>query len=317
LSVRSGLVVWLLVATLLAGCTSQAGAPAGPTDGGPVLTATATTGVIRGVVVDEAIRPVQNATVVARGPEGANRTVITGHDGVFGLADLAPGTWFVSASKLAYTPVQQSIEVVAGIGDPSVTKLQLVFVPGQAPFLNEVKVDAFVECIVPGANLCAILYLYPCVVSTAIGQACSNFTSDSSYVLFYDALVAQQRIPDFLQAELVWESTQAVSDWLNLRYSAHEPADGAGLDARQAGARGPSPIVMPLNHTTATKWDTGTKKGIAYEVFGCVEAITPYITGCAGFVLNQRVSFFFDVFYGYTPPDGWQFSKDGPALPPR
>src|SRR5205085_10528739 len=104
------------------------------------------------------------------------------------------------------------------------------FIPGQAPFLNEFKIDAFVECIVPGANVCAIAYLYPCAVSTALGQSCSNYTSDTSFVLFYDALVSQQRIPDWFQAELDWESTQAVSDWLNIRYSAHEPADGAGLD---------------------------------------------------------------------------------------
>jgi len=298
----------------LAGCSGQAGQPvaSGEFSAAPQLQATATTGVIRGVVVDEAIRPLANATVTARGPDGSNRTAFTNPDGFFGFSDLKPGTWFVNARKLAHTEAQQAVEVVAGVDSPNVVKMQLTTVASQLPFVNSFKIDAFVQCIVPGANVCTILDLYPC----ALLGYCNNVTQDTSYVLFYYPLVALQRTPDFYQAELVWESTQAVSSWLNLRYSAHEPADGAGLDARQAGARGPSPLIMPINATMGKDWDLGTKKGVAYEVFGCVEEITPYISGCAGFVVNQRVTYYINAFYGYVPPDGWSLAKEGSVPPP-
>jgi hypothetical protein len=307
------LVAAALLSLVLAGCTAGTANPsASSTSGPPPLQATATTGVIRGVVVDDAIRPLGNVSVAAHGPNGENRTATTDLQGFFAFQALAPGGWFVKAHKRAYSDVQQDVDVAAGVGDPRVVKLQLMAIPGLAPFVNSFTVDAFVECIIPGANVCAILNLYPC----AVAGYCNNATSDTSYVLVYEPLVALQRVPDWTQAELVWDSTQAVSDWLNIRYSAHEPADGAGLDARQAGARGPSPIVMPLNHTTAETWETGVKKGISYEIFGCMEAVTPYITGCVGFVLNQRVTFYFNVFYGYEPPEGWVFAKDGTVPPP-
>ena len=302
----------VLCALLLAGCAQAHGAAPATSSGPPGLAATATTGVIRGVVVDDAIRPVANASVTVRGPGGQNRTAITGPDGFFGFQDLAPGDWFVKAHKRAYTDTQQDVSVVAGVGAPPVVKLQLAIIPSQVPFANTFKVDAFVECIVPGANVCAIANLYPC----ALAGYCNNATADTSFVLLYDPLVTLQRVPDWLQGEIVWDSTQAVSDWLNIRYSAHEPADGAGLDARQGAAMGPSPIVTMLNHTTLTTWETGVKKGIMYEFFGCMPEMAPYNIGCAGFVLNQKVALYFNVFYGYTPPEGWVFAKEGTVPPP-
>jgi hypothetical protein len=304
----------LLLGAILAGC---AGTPAGAdattqASGFRTLEATATTGVIRGVVVDEAIRPLANATVTAHGPDGANRTAVTNAVGFFGFEAIAPGSWFVSVRKLAYTEVQQNVEVAAGVAEPPLVKLQATLVPSQVPFANTFHVDAFVECILPGANVCAIANLYPCVF---LGY-CSNATADTSFVFLYSEVMPLNRVPDFLQAEIVWESTQAVSDWLNIRYSAHGPEDGAGLDERQGGIRGPSPLVMRMNETTLTKWDTGTKKGIMYEFFGCLPEWAAYLSGCAGVVLNQKVSLYFNVFYGYAPPEGWSFSGDGAPPPP-
>jgi hypothetical protein len=275
------------------------------------LAASATTGVIRGVVVDDAIRPLGNVSITAHGPSGENRTATTSPSGFFGLQGLAPGHWFVQAHKLAHADVQQGLEVVAGVGDPPVVKLQLILIPSQVPFVNSFKVDAFVECIVPGANVCAILNLYPCVF---VGY-CANVTSDTSFVLFYQPLVSLQRTPDWLQVEVVWDTTQPVSDGLGIRYSAHEPADGTGIDARVGSVSGRSPLVIALNKTTATTWETGVKKGVGFEIFGWTEALAPL--GSAGFVLNQQVTFYFNVFYGYTPPEGWAFSKDGAVPPPQ
>lgn len=298
----------------LSGCASSPEAPSAealaPDDLG--LEATASTGVLLGVAVDDAIRPVANASVTARGPTGEQRTATTGADGLFGFEGLVPGTWFVEVSKVAHETAQASSDVVAGESAPPVVRVLLVFVPGELPFHTEVKVEAFVQCIVPGANLCVILNLYPC----AVAGWCDPIMDDTSYVLLYDELVALQRHPDWMQTELVWQSTQSLSPKLAVRPSAHSPDDGAGLDERQDWVHGASPIVMAWDAERAAEWEMGTAEGVSFEIFGHMDETSA--VGSVGFVLNQRVSFFFHAFYGYTPPEGWVFSADGTVpRPPR
>lgn len=313
---RPAIVAALLAALALAGCAT----PEGPgADATPGLVATDTTGVLRGVVVDQAVRPVANATVTARGPEGRGLTMMSGVDGLFGFSGLAPGTWFVEVEKVAYSKVQVSVEVVAGVSAPAMTKLQVMFDPGAVPFSTTAKIEAFVQCIVPGANLCAIINLYPC----ALAGLCDPIVDDTSYVLYYDPLVAVQRTPDWFQAEMVWQSTQSVSTWLSIRASAHSPDDGAGLDERRNSTVGPSPLAISLDKANATEWETGTKEGVSYEIFAaneytCDPIPTPAgsIGLCGGVVLNQQVAFYFNTFYGYLPPDGWMFSLEGTVPPP-
>src|SRR5687767_10257567 len=61
------------------------------------LEATATTGVIRGIVVDEAIRPVAGAEVGTTLPDGAGaRNTTSADDGAFGFDGLPPGTYFLT-----------------------------------------------------------------------------------------------------------------------------------------------------------------------------------------------------------------------------
>lgn len=305
----------LLATMTLAGCaalTNDGGeAGADGETGLPELLATASTGVIRGVVVDQAIRPVASATVTARGPGGVERTSVTPADGFFGFEALAPGTWFVEAHKVAYDGSQTSVEVEAGVGDPPAIKLLMEFQPSEAPFLVELHHEAFVQCIVPGANACAIVNLYPC----ALAGFCQPIVDDTSYVLLHDEIVALQRTPDWLQLEVVWESTQSLSPDLAVLSSAHSPDDGAGRDARQEAARGGSPLVLRMDPATLEEWETGTVEGLSYEIFGHMEETSA--GGSFGFVLNQRVDFYFHVFYGYAPPEGWQFSVDGAFPPPR
>lgn len=307
-------MVALLVLALpaaLAGC-SDAGAPAAadPADG-LGLAATATTGVLRGVVVDEAIRPVPNATVEARGPEGRSQTARTDADGLFGFAGLLPGTWFVSVEKLAYSPAQTSVEVAAGVDDPPLVKLSVVYDPGQAPFFVATKVEAFIQCIVPGANVCAIVNLYPCIL---LGM-CDPTVDDTSFVVLLDEVLSQQRTPDLLQTEILWESTQAVTPGLGIQYSNYDP-EAPGRGAISAAVRGRSPLLYTMDNATLEEWEVGTKKGIGHEIFGHMDETSA--VGSLGFVVNQRVDFYFTVFYGYTPPEGWTFSGEGKVpTPPR
>jgi hypothetical protein len=144
-------------------------------------------------------------------------------------------------------------------------------------------------------------------------------TNDQSIIYLHHAVMDQARVPDFAQMELVWESTQAVTDWLSLRITAHGPGDGAGVDERQARPFGKSPIVHPSNRTTNEEWDLGTEQGWAVEVFAGGNDLTCEglpVRACTGFVVSQRLAFFFNFYYGYLPPEGWLFSVDGPVPPP-
>jgi hypothetical protein len=305
----------LAAAVLLAGCNAPPESADAAGDVGIegldklALEATATTGVLRGVVVDEAIRPVANASVTVRGP-GDERTATTAADGLFGFAGLAPGTWFVSVGKVAYEETQVSVEVVAGVADPAVVKVLLVFVPGEAPFLTEVHVEAFIQCIVPGANVCAIINLYPCIVA----GYCDPIVDDTSFVVLHDEVVSLQRVPDWLQTEILWESTQAATPGLGIQYSNYD-AESPGRGESSDTVRGRSPLVYAKDTDALAEWGVGVEKGIGHEIFGHMDETSAI--GSLGFVLNQRVEFFFHVFYGYLPAEGWQFSVDGAAAPPR
>ncbi|MEA3136518.1 MAG: Carboxypeptidase regulatory-like domain [Thermoplasmata archaeon] len=305
-------VAAVLCLALLSGCSGSPAADAGD-DADPAsqldLQATETTGVIRGVVVDDAIRPIANATVTARGA-GPERTASTSGDGAFGFEGLEPGTWFVSAEKLAHKGGQASVEVDAGVDDPPLVKLLLVFVPGAAPFVTEAKVEAFVQCIIPGANVCAIVNLYPCILA----GLCDPTMEDTSFDVLHDEIVPLQRTPDWLQTEIVWESTQAATPGLGIQYSNYDAA-APGRGETSSVVRGHSPLLYSMAADTLGEWGVGTTKGIGHEIFGHMDETSA--VGSLGFVVNQRVDFFFDVFYGYTPPEGWRLSVDGPAQPPR
>ncbi|MEA3203556.1 MAG: hypothetical protein QOI63_1231, partial [Thermoplasmata archaeon] len=87
----------VLLMALAAGCSSTA-SKGTPQESLPPLEATATTGVLRIVVVDDAIRPLGNATVTAT----SGALVEKGRSdaaGFVGLKGLRPGTWIVAAGK--------------------------------------------------------------------------------------------------------------------------------------------------------------------------------------------------------------------------
>src|SRR5690242_2936784 len=120
---RETVALACLALVLAAGCSqpqaeSSEGAFAGLTDDVEV---TATTGAIAGVVVDEAIRPIANATVSLQNP---SRNATTDADGRFAFEDLPAGTYFLAASARRHEPTQVSVDVAAG--DASAVRILLV-----------------------------------------------------------------------------------------------------------------------------------------------------------------------------------------------
>lgn len=317
------LILVPLMAVLLAGCADDglpdaAGQAAEPVNA-PQLVATETTGVLRGLVVDEAIRPIRNVTVQVNGPSGA-RSTETDLNGFFGFQDLAPGAYIVRASKLAYEAMQQTADVAAAVDDPPLVRLQLTFLPSEQPFHTEFRVQGYIACIVPGANLCFIANYYPCMTLQMAGQTCTgNATNDNSVFDVYDPIVAGNRIPSWSQVEMVWDSTQPLTDWLQVRHSPVSPEQGGGIDDRAIFVTSPSPLLVTINETVAADWELGTVKGLRFETFSGGNDMTcgglP-VRACLGTQVNQQVDYYFHFFFGYQPPEGWRFSETQ-SVPPR
>lgn len=302
----SGLLLGLLG---LAGCTGGGGGDAaeGPVFDDLGLQATATTGVLRGVVVDAAVRPVANATVtlVATGQATA-----TSADGLFGFSQVPPGTHFLEITRLGYFAVQQSAEVVAGDPEPPIVKVVLTADVGYIPYSNLLVYDGWIECTTSVFVACGTpntLEPIFCEGFDPFPPICyGNLTNDRfTWNFYYDPNMT------WLQTEMSWESTQSLSAELTLEMETLD--DDCEDDDYYFNASGPSPIVWSANASVIedTEMIFGPDCPVYYSIFSGDVAGQP-----AGVTLQQGFKAFSTSFYQYTPPEGWSFVVDGTVPPP-
>lgn len=334
---RSPAIALLLASLVLAGCSDAKNATPEPEadfeDFG--LEASDTTGILRGVVIDEAIRPIAGVQIVLIGPD-TNRTMLTREDGLFGFDGLAPGDYFVSASKLGFTAIQSSGRVQAGVKEPSPIKIQLTADPSTRPYVQLYHLDAFMTCSAR-----------PMFIGIQCGFGQSNNVVNSE-----EELTGR---PLWIQSEMTWQSTQAIGDELSLAIRCHpgdnDPAgkcpDGVAGIVRSEGT---SPQVAIINQTLADFWALGGEGGnpliinlfafgrsdldvwdektiddaqkpatgndcmqwglVGQVAFGFDPASCMRLTG-PGFVYNQKIDVYTNVFYGFAPVEGWMFLTDG------
>jgi len=299
----------LLVASLLAGCSDDVAPPTTEIDT-PDLVATADTGVIRGVVVDEAIRPLTGATVQVTGP--SEQEIQTGEDGIFGFQGLAPGEYFIRASKPGFEPVQQTTSVVAGVSNPAAVKIQLTVDVNARPYVTAYKFDGFIEC--------SFSFI-------AAGHATCSSIPDSNDKFIVEYNLDKQ--PTWTQSEMIWESSQSASEELSLDWSRSLPSQVL-LDNWEEDT-GASPLLVKANETRAAEVGLGTNITLMIRVFNqhnngtspsdpagdptdgddCIER--PELGGCfrgVGATIQQPFTIFTHIFYGYTPTEGWRFSEN-------
>jgi hypothetical protein len=238
---------------LLAGC-SQAGDDKGgalpPADFEELeLQATASTGVLRGIVVDEAIRPLANATVTLLPSE---RMAITTASGTFGFDELAPGTYFIKVEKPGYNGTQTSTDVVAGVAEPPIVKVLLVQNPSLAPYLEALHFSGFLSF---GAAVGITS------VGTTIYPQISEALDDHS-IWTVPFTVA----PTWSQGELVWKHNQAAGGMM-----IWEMVVGNTNDFKGYRETAESPALAFWN-TTVLMAEAGNvtdpDHGIAYRFFG-------------------------------------------------
>jgi hypothetical protein len=311
-----GAVALLLLAGCSGGPSKDPVKDADFTDLG--LDATATTGVIRGVVVDDAVRPLAGVAVTARGGDGgAEQAATTTAEGTFGFDGLAPGTYFVKASKAGFRDAQQSVDVVAGVAEPPIVKVQIAPDPALRPYFEAYTFEGFLECGVTGVFVGVALCLAPNLVT---GE---NVTNDHTQVT-YDLA----RTPTWVQTEMVWESTQETGDELSLEYSW---TGDCGLLCDWE-VNGTSPLLLQANQTTIDGIGLGAGNGLYIRVFNDdLEATDPHVRECTpipdpvlgatwctgagvGVTVEQKFDHYTHVFYGYVPPADWRFTEN-PEVP--
>lgn len=315
---RALLLAAALLAPLLAGCAGGEG------DGPLPVQATPTTGVLRGVVVDEAIRPLAGANVTVPQADGTARNATTGGDGAFAFDGLQPGGYVVRVRKLGYLDAAVSANVTAGVDEPEAVRIVLGADVLNAPAIDQFSFNGFLQCSVTALVVRAAVcnpteFAQPlCVLPVPVCTGpLANLTEDRFMAVHS---VGRQSVR-FLQSELVWEPTSQLSSSLRALPGSRDPDDGQVSDYR--AFEGPSPLVMPMDGGVAQGLFIGNGKDLVVRVFsGYAEgtappACLPSPVGCpwgVGAAYEQRFDLVTHVFYGFEPPEGWQFSRDG--LPP-
>jgi Carboxypeptidase regulatory-like domain len=245
------------------------------------IEATETTGVIRGIVVDDTLKPLAGALVALSG--GANTT--TSAEGAFGFEELEPGTYFMVAALPGYTTVQQSVEVVVGVDVPEAVRILLSKLASATPFLE---------------TLSAKIHLTGAVWATVPGQfsggvSVGNLIGEGNYVFGVEITPGGT----VAQTELVWTATQPLGEI------------GAGCggtydhgDAVQTACfEGRSPIVARANATG----DNLSADSLSYSFWA-----RPFDPVPVGAQVDQAIDAYISVFHNFLPNEGWTFTNDGP-----
>lgn len=292
-------VLAALTSLVLAGCSGGApGATPDTVDFGDLDVApTATTGIIRGVVVDPAIRPLAGATIrISNGGETTSNDA-----GLFGFANLAPGSYFLQVSKIGFNQTQVSAEVEAGVADPPIVKVLLQPNPSETPFYEEHQLRAFITC-----GVATVVSSVGCNTFPAIGQ---DILGDRVYFPFEFTV-----LPMWAQGELVWEQTQAAGGQAIWQlYGCDGYCHGPPAMA--------SPALTFADEELLKEYeDSILEGGLQYNIFGGPHPLctydSPYTPYGCGLTINQAFDVFVHHFYNFKPLEGWRFTNDGsPKIP--
>ncbi|MEK6985271.1 MAG: carboxypeptidase-like regulatory domain-containing protein [Candidatus Thermoplasmatota archaeon] len=285
------------LALALAGCAES---PAAQPSAAPAVTV----GRISGVVVDPGIVPVEGALVELTG-QGLQLNTTTGDNGIYRFDDLPFGTYFLKVSIDGYLHSQTTVELGPQAGEPPVTRIILEPDPlYRAPFIQPFKHRGLVQCGIVLSAPPLVGYAAVAVCEQANQVAGSDVTPDSSQTLH--ALDAGA--PAFVQSEMTWSSSQMLSNQLLLYLDARER--GSTVFVELGSTAGPSPVLVPLLEGRTGKLGKGAD--LQLRVFPWYESPAP-----VGATFEQEFEVISHVFYGFAPPEGWQFSVDGlPEIPP-
>lgn len=312
--------MWVAVSLCLvafAGCTEE---PLDEVSDEPAsfenLEATADTGVIRGVVLDETITPIAGATVKL---QGLDAETTTDADGAFGFQGLPEGVYFLDVDAIGYGAAQSQADVVAGVNRPDVIKVLLVKDESELPFVEQFVFTGFIQC--SGSTPA-----YRVAVCGAVNAVAEIAGQEPPLDDVFLAGFAIGLDPDFIQAEMVWESTQALGDRMQLTVEV-DPTDGNDIGT----GSGVSPVTVSANKEAIVAAGMDVSGYMQQRVFNMEHpATTPPVPVCGvpnpvhggdmcvkgiGLTFDQRFEVFTHNFYRFTPAEGWTFVNDGAPTP--
>jgi hypothetical protein len=305
-------VAFLLLTALIAGC-ADGGAEGTSSEPEPEafddVQVTSTTGAIRGVVVNEAIVPLEGALVQIA--NGANKT--TDKDGAFVFNGLEPGDYFLSASLDTYNTIQQAVTVTAGDEEPPITKIMLLADPVSRPYAQLLQWDGYLTCGLMWSSSTLREAPYPLYIGGYLGFNACGLYDDR----FISDFAVGSTIPAFVQAEAVWEGTQPLSNDLSLGYYRGGTTDWKGI-------YGESPLVLTANNTELNEeYDErgdDVDDGVAHNLTNLPMRVFPGMQDePASMVVttNQAFTVYQTQFYGFVPREGWLFVVEGPCSTPE
>ncbi|MEK6985126.1 MAG: carboxypeptidase-like regulatory domain-containing protein [Candidatus Thermoplasmatota archaeon] len=302
----------LLVATLmlLAGCAAanDATLPSETADFEDFDgEATATTGIIRGVVVDTTITPIAKALVSISG--ATKNDVETDAQGRFLVEGLEPGTYLLKSTHLLYEDAQTSVEVVANVNEPPVTKLQMEAKFTATPFHTQQKFVGYIAC-----GYQAVLLTAPCVTDyTSILPICPGGCANELREVQGD----QRAFPTTVDAgwetivlELTFEPiTQGTADQMGILLS-FEMRTASDWYAQ---VDGPSPVILRVE----TGVEHETQQGDFPMVDPNGQADLTMLGSLSsseglGIGIQQKFELIKTDFYNAKPPEGWSFVNGDP-----
>lgn len=289
----------LLAALLFAGCAGGGAGSGGPDDLTPDLDVTSTTGGIRGVVVDEAVRPIKGATVEITSPA---KSVTTDETGVFTFSGLEAGTYFVKASHPLYDLQQQNVEVQAGVADPKPVKFLLTRIVLQDPYYYTLKFDGFIVC---SANVNHVGYSEECGEGVGVPGVGRVGGQDGNMVQFDFTIGAGAKT---IVTEQVWEPTSDAGRAFFTPVSTEWVCDPFCGGNRLVTMDGPSPLTAHI--------DSEKLEGLEYVPDETIFTMFTYASLDSnefGAVLNQKFTNFVTVFYHVPAPEGWSFVNGDPS----
>ncbi|HUR61544.1 MAG TPA: carboxypeptidase-like regulatory domain-containing protein [Candidatus Thermoplasmatota archaeon] len=296
------LALAICAATLLAGC-GGAPPPHAQADDGPAggtatgASVAAEGGIVRGLVVDPGVRPLAGVLVTTQA-KTATLSANTSEVGEFSFTGLAPGTYFLRTHRSGYDDSQTRVEVLDLPGLPPVTRIQLVAAVIVKPKLEVYHFKGFLECSANVATPVTGGLFTPCeapVTGTPVADEASHTVYNTTQGVRW------------VQTTMQWESSNPAGGEMlfNVFYNTKDyPTSILG------SARGASPLVNDLNGTDADM--VGDWRHLYFEA----GVSRTSVQGVVGAAFEQEFDAFFVLCYGFEPPPGYLFWRDGePKLP--
>ncbi len=318
---RTSLPFALLIASILfAGCLDASGDGKGTTPDAGATGQAASTGMVHGVVVDEAIRPLAQALVALTKDEGLFASNATNTDGKFDFREVPAGVYVLSVELRGFAPSSTIVTVRAGSEDPPMVNLQMIAEPLSMPYVVAVQDRGYFEACAMycGGYVDTILLVGVC---DPYGVCVDPVSSDR--YLFYHPNV-DMPLPGWIQTELFWTPSSSQFPNLFLAHNYHTdgpPTRGSfGTADQHQTASGPSPLMlattpdMILAEANQTPPDTGL--GFDPTKWGLSLFVQPASDETSGqqVIFQQEYTAITHYFYNAQPPMGWRFSDNQEVL---